>query len=34
MRCILLPASFAGAPEAFPFSAGKFLLWPSPEEGN
>ena len=34
MRCILLPASFTGAPEAFPFSAGKFLLWPSPEEGN
>ena len=23
-----------GEPEAFPFSLGKFLLWPSPEEGN
>ena len=34
LRCILLPASFPGAPEAFPFSLGKFLLWPVPAKKN
>ena len=28
------PAALERLEEAFPFSAGKFLLWPSPEEGN
>ena len=28
------PVALERLEEAFPFSAGKFLLWPSPEEGN